>query len=146
MSLYQNQYPFRGVVFTTSNTVIDFCKILNITHIIEYETNEYGLPIVRSMLQRMREIIDADYYGYMNSDILLNSKVFDALHVVSTAVKNGEITDRIELISQVKNVFPILIPTDNTLNGFDSYFQSMDPTAKMRNALSAVKPCFYSDL
>lgn len=145
MSLYQNQYSFRGVVFTTSKTVIEFCKKKNITYINEYETNEYGLPIVRGMLQKMKVIIDADYYGYMNSDILLSSKVFDALHVVSTAVKNSEITDRIELISRVKNVFPILIPTNNTLNEFESYFQSMDTTAKMRNAFSAVKPCFTND-
>ena len=145
MSLYQHQYLFRGVVFTTSKTVIEFCDIMNITHINKYETNEYGLPVVRSMLQKMKEFIDADYYGYMNSDILLNSKVFDVLKIVTTAVNNGEITDQIELISQVKNVFPILIPKNNSINEFDSYFQSMERSAKIRNALSAVKLSFTCD-
>lgn len=103
MNLYQQQYSFRGVVFTTSSRVIDACKKYNLTVITDMQRNEYGLPIVSYMFQRMVVSVDASYYGYMNSDILFPPDVFTILSVTYGKMKAGIVSKNVGLIGSVRD-------------------------------------------
>lgn len=46
----------------------------------EFKVNEYGMPILKGMIQQSREIYQSDYVIYINSDILLNPNIFRAIY------------------------------------------------------------------
>ena len=75
LSCLQKQYRIKGVMFSSSPAVKNYCDVVGITVISRYRTNDYGLPFVRDMLLEIRRRYDADSYGYMNSDIML-SEIF----------------------------------------------------------------------
>ena len=59
---------------------MQFCEQYNITTIKEFKVNEYGMPILRGMIQQSRKIYPSDYVIYINSDILLNPNIFRAIY------------------------------------------------------------------
>lgn len=107
MSLYQQHYAFRGVVFTTSSAVISLCNKYNLIVITDIQRNKFHLPIVSYMIQRMVASVDAHYYGYMNSDILFPPDVFSILSVIQGKMDAGIIPKNIGLTATVHdNQFP----------------------------------------
>ena len=83
MSLYQKKFSFRGLVFSPSPQMERLCNLLNIKVVKNISRNEYGVPFVRGMLETMKKLVHADYYGYMNSDILLNPEVFNTIPIIN---------------------------------------------------------------
>lgn len=75
LSLYQNLYPFKTLVVSSSPSIILLCKKLSIKTISKVESNPYGLPYVRSLLEELKRQFDSDFYGYINSDILISPNV-----------------------------------------------------------------------
>ena len=85
--LYQTVYSFRGVVFTDSLAVEDFAKKQGLLVMKNVQVNKYGLPFVKNMIARMVTTVPALYYGYCNSDILINPSIFDALMTGKTGLE-----------------------------------------------------------
>lgn len=104
MSLYQQLYSFKGFVFSSSKSVTRYAMKHNITVIRRFERNEYGLPYFRSMIISMKKRVKSLYYGYLNSDCLLNPRVFEVLPLMQYKINNGIIPNRVELVSRVKLV------------------------------------------
>ena len=52
----------------------------NITTVKEIEVNEYGMPVLKAMIEQTRQIYDSDYVIYINSDILLNPNIFRVIY------------------------------------------------------------------
>ena len=89
MSILQQEYSFKGVVFTSSANVTICAESLNLTVITEVESNPYGLPFLTSIINTSRYLFSASFYGYMNSDILLNPSIIKELTLVQEEIKNG---------------------------------------------------------
>ena len=102
MSLYQNLYSFKGFVFSSSKSVEDYALQHNITVINRIKRNEYGLPYFRSLIFSMKKRAKSLYYGYLNSDCLLNPRVFEVLPLIQFKINNGIISNKAELVSRVK--------------------------------------------
>ncbi|KAM7456726.1 hypothetical protein BLSTO_02519 [Blastocystis sp. subtype 1] len=97
----QQQYSFKGVLFTNSPSLIRYATSLNVDVITSYKTNPYHLPLVNTLLLTISQRYSASYYGYMNSDILLNPKVFAGLDIITQAVKEQQIPSPVEVASRV---------------------------------------------
>ena len=54
--------------------------------------NPFGLPTITSMFHEAKRLFDAQYYGYVNSDILLEPAIFDVLRYCSSLVREGRLT------------------------------------------------------
>lgn len=80
LSLYQHLYPFKALVVSSSPSIRLLCKKLNIETVSKVESNPYGLPYVRSLLEELKKHYDSDYYGYINSDILISPNIFFILN------------------------------------------------------------------
>ena len=134
MSTYQNQFNFKGVVFTESNAVKTEALNYNLTVFTHLSRNEYGLPLISSMFEIMKENINANNYGYMNSDILLNPKVL-------TLLKNKQmlgIDNNTELVERVLEVgFPFSVTDFSTMKRINQVFSRNYTNTKLRNLLSA---------
>lgn len=138
MSLYQKKFSFRGLVFSSSQQMERFCNLLNIKVVKNISRNEYGVPFVRGMLETMKKLVHADYYGYMNSDILLNPNVFNTIPIINDNIRQGNLPSSVELISQVKSLPPTFIPRENTYEEFSKYFHSVRKRGRLRGSYSAV--------
>lgn len=134
MSTYQEQFNFKGVVFTQSKSVKKEALDYNLTVFTINSRNEYGIPLISSMLIIMKENINADYYGYMNSDILLNPKVF-------TLLKNKQmlgIENNTLLVERVLEVgFPFSVTDFSTMKSINQVFSRNYTNTRLRNSLSA---------
>ena len=84
LSYYQQHFPFKVLVVSSSHVIQSLSKELQIQVISSVETNEYNLPLVKSLLLTLRDYFSSDYYGYLNSDILLSPDVFYILESLLT--------------------------------------------------------------
>ena len=95
LSLYQRYFPFRTIMFTQSPLLISLCNKLSIQVVTKVERNQFGLPILRSMIQRSKHLFTADHYGYMNGDILFSPNLFDALTGIKLLVKGKTVSSTV---------------------------------------------------
>lgn len=134
MSTYQEQFNFKGVVFTQSNAVKTEALHYNLTVLTIFSRNVYGLPLISSIFEIMKENINADNYGYMNSDILLNPKIF-------TLLKNKQmlgIENNTLLVERVLEVgFPFSVTDFSTMKRINQVLSRNYPNSRLRNSLSA---------
>lgn len=92
LSLYQQHYNFKAVMFSTSKSVRSYCKYYSIRVISSFTVNMYGLPVLKNMILTARSLYASYFVGYMNSDILFSPTLFDKMHVLITAEEREEIS------------------------------------------------------
>ena len=56
-------------------------------------TNYKGLPIIREIYLTLTTLYQAEYYGYINSDILISPSLFPVLTQLSNQYNNHYLTD-----------------------------------------------------
>lgn len=88
LALFQDSFRFKAIVFTDSPAIRSIAERLRLLCSPIAHTNPYGLPIVREMLLSARSQFNASFYGYMNSDILLNPGFFGFVHTAAGAIQN----------------------------------------------------------
>ena len=122
--LYQKVHSFRGVVFTDSLSVEDFAKKQGLLVMKNVQVNKYGLPFVKNMIARMVTTVPALYYGYCNSDILINPSIFDVLPLIQSKVNNHILPGNFSLISRVKVVAKTLpVASFSSISNLKSTFR-----------------------
>ena len=91
LSLYQQQYSFRAIMFSTSPLLVSACILHNITTLSTIKTNKYNIPILSDMIQDCKQVYQATYYGYINSDILFTSHLFSILESTYLIYRQGNL-------------------------------------------------------
>ena len=73
--------------------------ILRITLVtfLKYRVNRYGMPTVPSMFRAASNLVKADYYGYLNADIMFEPTLFDVLHFCKEEANAGRIAKQVPL-------------------------------------------------
>ena len=127
MSLYQKHYPFIGIVFTKSDAIRQLADEYSLTVISEVQRNVYGLPILKDLIISMKMIVHSEYYGYINSDILVSPRIFELLQVVSILIHENKLYENTELVSRA-NILSDLLSLD--------YLNSMKQVNKTFNKYS----------
>ena len=108
LSLLQQHFSFRAVLFSTSPAAIPLCQSLGIDLVPAYmcesspffssiRSNFATLPVVPELLKACKKLYSADFYGYVNSDILLAPALFPVLDFVLDQYKQGLLTDGVSL-------------------------------------------------
>ena len=124
--LYQTVYSFRGIVFTDSLAVEDFAKKQGLLVMKNVQVNKYGLPFVKNMIARMVTTVPALYYGYCNSDILINPSIFDVLPLIQSKVNHHILPGNFSLISRVKVVSETLpVSSFSSISNLKSNFYTI---------------------
>ena len=98
MSILQREYSFKGVIIASSPNVTDYALALNLTVIKEVESNPYGLPFLNSIINSSKSLFHASFYGYMNSDILLNPLIIKEMTLVKEAIDNGLLVPPVTIV------------------------------------------------
>ena len=70
------------VIFTDDPFYLSICqRNSSLLCISKFETNQYGLPYIRSFMAKL-DTLDCQYYGYVNGDILLSHTLLDVLKLL----------------------------------------------------------------
>ena len=139
MKLFQQEFSFKGIVFTTSHSLLSFCTSKNITVIQKMSRNEFGLPFVKDMLIELRARYNSSYYGYMNSDILLNPNVISVLKGISERINNKKYPYTIGITCTVKDVdYPFDSSDFYSMNSTKLLFIKNYTRSRMRGSASKV--------
>ena len=56
------------------------------------------MPLIRYMYNRTSHLVSSDYYGYINSDILLSFNIFEILELCKKNAELGNISLRVYII------------------------------------------------
>lgn len=65
----------------------------------KYELNPYGMPLASYMFNRTKHLVEADYYGYINSDIVISPNIFEVLELSKGLVASGTISKKVSFLS-----------------------------------------------
>lgn len=104
LSLFQDTYIFKGVVFTNSFQIKEAASIYNLDVLPIRKRSKFKMPVIRDLLLSLQKKYSSSFYGYMNSDILMNPRVFDLLPITAKRMKNRQLPLFVELASRVKVV------------------------------------------
>ena len=55
------------------------------------------MPLIRYLFMRSVELAESDYYGYINSDIIVTPNLFETLDEVQELVKKGKIKPKVHM-------------------------------------------------
>lgn len=137
-SLFRKVYSFKGVVFSNSTSIKEFGRQYNVSVITDVPHNEYGLPFVNEMLLSIYRSYNASFYGFVNSDVLMNPRVFSLLSEVSKLVSRGTFPTATALGSRVRIITSHIQP--ELFDDIESFQRKMDscPKCTLRGIYSSV--------
>ena len=141
MSLYQREFDFKGVVFSNSPKIKDVAAAYNLTILPIVKRNKFKLPVFKELMGTLTQKFNASFYGYMNSDILMNPSVFTLLQKAQVVINNRLFPPIVELATRVKVVDSIFsVDHFKTLESCSTVF-SNSYRGYLRSNLTAV--CFF---
>ena len=139
-AVYHARFSYHCILFTDNQDIIRFfehsiCKVIT-----DFKRNPYGLPYVYSMYSIASTVYKAKYYGYLNSDILIEPVVFPVLNYLDKQVQNGSISPYHELAGRVHPINMTSLPTGfSTLEEMESCFaEAKEKGYPLRNTWTAV--------
>ena len=114
--------------------------------ILTGRVNRYGLPIVPSMFKIASEIVNADYYGYLNADIIFDPTLFDVLHFCKAEANAGRISRKVSsLYPFSRSTRSLAAYTSGSGRTFPPTFQIYCPFSPiLRNSRAIVIPSAIS--
>lgn len=84
-------------MFSTSPSIIEMCQKMNVLVVNHYQSNKYGMPLIRDLFLQSYHLVNSDYYGYINSDVVLSTSIFQFLSSIDIQVQNGTIPPNVIL-------------------------------------------------
>lgn len=133
MSLFQQHFSFRSVVFTNDTTILSFAHSLNLlTH--STSVNDFKLPFFKDMMVVTQSLIHSHFVGYINSDIGVDPLIFELLEWVLNLKLKHVFGGDILLASTVYVRKSVNVTTTSTQQYFRSLTQRL---IGMRHVASA---------
>ena len=139
-ALYHARFSYHCILFTNNQDIIRFfehsvCKVIT-----DFKRNPYGLPYIYSMYSIASTLYKAKYYGYLNSDILIEPVVFPVLNSLDKQVQNGSISRYHELAGRVHPIITTALPTGfSTLEEVEKCFvEAKEKGYELRDQWTAV--------
>ena len=99
LSLYQQHFSFKAVMFSTSKSIRLYCKYHSIRVVSSFTVNMHGLPVLKNMILSTRLLYTAHLVGYMNSDILFSPSLFDMMRFLLSEEQKGAISPAVSTSS-----------------------------------------------
>lgn len=140
IDVYCRHYNFRPIIFTTTPELVAVYNRTCATVIQKFAVNRFNIPIITNMFSIAKKMFSADYYGYVNADILIQNNIFFVLNYLKEQSKRGVICKQHELAGRVYEVdYPFFPYNFTTLDEVDTFFRTVSPGRNsIRNRGSAV--------
>jgi hypothetical protein len=113
------------------------------------------MPIISDLFQHIASLFDSDYYGFINSDVLLSYNVFEVLESCKRYLANGIIKQKVleaimihiqhEISGRTHIAKPDLVLNATDLLTYSEFIRSCKPSqSNLRSIKSAVSYLQYS--
>ena len=89
--LFQRHFRFKAILFTHSPKITELATKLNITVIRDYQKNPFNLPYVRDLYLQSFHTYRSQFYGYINSDIIISPSIFSLIRQVTKKMESKQI-------------------------------------------------------
>lgn len=100
MDVYIREYNVHCIFYTRNDTIATMFNRTGYTISGNYQCNPYGIPFFYSLLQDAKHF-NANYYAYINSDILIDPEVFSVLSFMQEEMKKGSVPIAHEIAGRV---------------------------------------------
>lgn len=139
-AVYHARFSYHCILFTNNQDIIRFfehsvCKVIT-----DFKRNPYGLPYIYSMYSIASTVYKAKYYGYLNSDILIEPVVFSVLNYLDKQARAGSISPYHELAGRVHPIDTTALPVGfSNLEEMEKCFaEAKEKGYELRNPCTAV--------
>ena len=95
-SFLLTQVPFRALLRNWESLL--WLIIRMHFHMWWYSLNPYKMPVINDMFMKATRLFDSDYYGYINSDILVTPNLFQFIELCRLNAEEGNINKRVSVI------------------------------------------------
>lgn len=95
-SFLLTQVPFRALLRNWESLL--WLIIRMHFHMWWYSLNPYKIPVINDMFMKATRLFDSDYYGYINSDILVTPNLFQFIELCRLNAEEGNINKRVSVI------------------------------------------------
>ena len=141
VDLLSSSFNVHFILFSSNR---DIKQQFNTSHcmvVSDYARNPYGIPIINSMFSIAHRLVNAKYYGYVNSDILLQPSLFRVLSFLDSRVRSGILYATHELAGRVIEVeYESFPPSFANLTEYEDFFHAIKLSHALRGVYSAVGP------
>lgn len=107
--VYHERFHSQSILFTKTPQLFSFFANSSVivssdfaygnTSYVNSSVNPFGMPVITSLFQNAGKRIRAEYYGYLNSDILIEPTLFDLLAFCKKESEAGRIAKRVSIPS-----------------------------------------------
>ena len=111
LSLYQKHFSFKAVMFSTSQDIQLYCEKYDIRVLSSFPVNRYGLPVLKNMLLLARSLYATHYVGYMNSDILFSTALFQSVSLLRQQEERHTLSSSVSMLCELSCVVLHLQPS-----------------------------------
>ena len=139
-AVYHARFSYHCILFTNNQDIIRFFDHSVCRVITDFKRNPYGLPYIYSMYSIASTVYKAKYYGYLNSDILIEPVVFPVLNYLDKQARAGSISRYHELAGRVHPIDTASLPAGfSTLEEMEKCFaEAKEKGYLLRNIHTAV--------
>lgn len=140
MDVYIGEFNVHCIFYTRNDTIATMFNRTGYTISGSYQCNPYGVPYINSLLQGAKHF-NANYYAYINSDILIDPEMFSVLSFMQREMMKGSVPIAHEIAGRVtqfdRNNMPFLF---SNLREVTEYYNAYNMRfGVLRNTYSAVK-------
>ena len=141
IELLTKHYNCYFILFSNSSSISDYFKRAKHITVTSYDKNEYGLPIIAKMFIRAKELVNGEYYGYLNSDILLHPSLFSILSYLRNLSHNELLPKDHEIAGRAYIAGIDQFPSSfSTIAGMEDFFmREMRNNLTLRGQYSSVR-------
>ena len=103
--IYHERFHSQSILFTKTPQLFSFFANSSVivssdfaygsSSAVSSSVNPFGMPVITSLFQNAGKRIRAEYYGYLNSDILIEPTLFDVLAFCKKESEAGRIAKRV---------------------------------------------------
>lgn len=139
MDVYIREFNVHCIFYTRNDTIASMFNRTGYSIRDDYQCNPYGVPYFNSLLQGAKQF-NAHYYAYINSDILIDPKVFSVLSFMQREMMKGSVPIAHEMAGRVTQFDPNHTPSvfSNLPEIINYYYTDNVRLYALRNRFSAV--------
>ena len=139
VDLLSTSFNVHFILFSSNREIKQQFNTSHCMVVSDYARNPYGIPIINSMFSIAHRLVNAKYYGYVNSDILLQPSLFRVLSFLDSRVRSGILYATHELAGRVIEVeYESFPPSFANLTEYEDFFHAITLSHTLRGVYSAV--------
>ena len=146
MDVYIREFNVHCVFYTRNATIATMFNRTGYSIRRDYHCNPYGVPYFYSLLQGAKHF-NANYYAYINSDILIDPDLFRVLSFMQKEMKKGSVPIAHEIAGRVtqfdSNHIPFMFSNLSEITNYYTTYNMRFSALRSKHSAVLVSMLYY---